>query len=106
MRRVFVLWERPSEASREAVLGRVEGTLWTLRQAEVVEGAALVRLASAGRSHPVWYEWLLELHVDDEAAAALAEEEPALRDVIAELGSLGLKPIVLREAGQGVSGWP
>lgn len=96
--RLFVLWERPAGWSRDDTHAWAQRQLWPLRQSGAVRSAQLVRLASAGASHPLWHEWLLELHVANDEIAEIAERDPALLEFIGELRSLAMKPVVLREA--------
>jgi hypothetical protein len=63
-----------------------------LREAEGIGEIEVVRLEKAGDLHPLWYDWMLVIDLEDEGAQHPVEA------FFEELYSVGARPILLREA--------
>jgi hypothetical protein len=104
--RLVVLWERSRHASPE------EFELWAwqrfapLRQSELVGRVELAHLRPPIDRFHAWLEWMVEFDVGCAADASALVEEGPLREVLAELRSLKLRPVVLTAEGvYRVGGW-
>jgi hypothetical protein len=92
---LVVLWEGSRPLSRE------ESELWawqqfaSLRQSERVRRVELTHVGPPTDRFHAWFEWMVELEVDSATAAAALTGEQPLREVLAELRSLQLRPVVL-----------
>lgn len=104
MTRVVVLWGRSRHLSRE------ESAQWAWQQfapyraSERVRRVDLTCVGPPTNRFGAWFEWMVELEVDSVADAnALVDER--LGEVLAELRSLKLRPVVLVAEGvYGVAG--
>jgi hypothetical protein len=103
--RLVVLWERSRHLSRE------ESQLWAWQQFAPLRASKRVRRVELTHVGPLtnrfgaWFDWMVELEVGSVAdATALVDERP-LAEVLLELRSLKLRPVVLVAEGvYGVAG--
>jgi hypothetical protein len=99
MGRLFLLWRRPPGLSLDDAHTWAQRQTWAVRQGGLVESAELVRLRAPGRDHPLWHDWMLVVQLTTAELDAPIEDEPSLRELVAELRSLGMRPVALQEAG-------
>jgi hypothetical protein len=92
--RLLLLWEHPRLSLADEVRAWAEREIAPLGANERVERLDLIPLRAAG-DHVAQFDWLLELRVRTRAEAAELLREAPLRDLLGELRSLGLRPIVL-----------
>jgi hypothetical protein len=97
MRRVFVLWERPLTGSLEEAQHWVEQGVSRLRQAPRIQQAELISLGVPSERRAHWHDWLLVLWLHHDYAGDVVDREPLLREFIADLRSLRMRPTVLLE---------
>jgi hypothetical protein len=79
--------------AREETSALVERDVSRLREAKGIAAAELIRLERAGDLHPLWYDWMLVVHVIDEP-----ESQRALDQLYEDLRSANARPILLRDA--------
>jgi hypothetical protein len=90
--RVLVLWAQPSHLSAEEAEAWARTELGHVTRLPAVAHAELSRLGSASEAHARPGDWMLELHVADAEAAAGCCRAPELREWLADLRLLGMRP--------------
>jgi hypothetical protein len=90
--RVLVLWAQPAHLSAEEAEAWARTELGHVTTLPSVERAALSRLESVSEAQPRARDWMLELHVADAGAAAACCRAPELREWLADLRLLGMRP--------------
>jgi hypothetical protein len=92
--RLLLLWEHPRLSSADEARSWAEREISPLGANERIERLELIPLRAAG-DHVSHFDWLLELRVRSRYEAAELLREAPLADLLGELRSLGLGPIVL-----------
>ena len=93
------MWQMPArwwigeDRAREEVRGVAEREVSRLGEAEGIAAVELIRLESAGDLHPLWYDWMLVVHVADEP-----ESQGPLDELYEDLHSSNARPILRRDA--------
>jgi hypothetical protein len=95
MARVLVLWTRPYHLSAEEAERWAQAEAARLLEHRGVERADLTRLTSASEHHPGGWDWLLELHLADDADHGACADDDPCAEWLADLRVLGTHPAVL-----------
>jgi hypothetical protein len=99
MGRLVAMWTRPHHLSPD------EADAWTHREAarlaalDWVAHAELTRLQNASSLHPANWDWMLELHLRDDADPHACADTPAFADWLLDLRLLGMRPSVITVTG-------
>jgi hypothetical protein len=99
LRRLLLLWQMPVRRGRgkdrahEETTALAERDVSRLLEAEGIAAAELIRLERAGDLHPLWYDWMLVVHVMD-----APESQRPLDQLYEDLRSANARPILLRDA--------
>jgi len=93
--RLWLLWQMNAGVGRR--LSEDEPSLFAedilrLGRAEGIAAVELVRLEKAGDLHPLWYDWMLVIDLDEPEAQCPVE------GFYDDLRSVGARPIMLRQA--------
>ena len=89
--RLVILWTRPDHLTRE------EADAWVRLEVASL-GIAHARLAEvepAALEHPVSWQWMLELELEDELAGERSLRRGPLADWLRDLRLLGMRPTVM-----------
>ena len=95
MARVLVLWTRPYHLSAEEAERWAQAEAVRLLRHAGVERAELTRLASASERHPGGWDWMLELHLAEDADHGACADDDPCAEWLSELQVLGTQPAVL-----------
>jgi hypothetical protein len=96
---VLLLWQMPARwgvgaaRAREEVRALTERDVSRLLEAEGIAAVELISLERAGDRHPLWYDWMLVIHLADEPEAHRPVDE-----LFEDLCSANARPILLRVA--------
>ena len=93
--RVLVLWTRPYHLSAEEAESWARGQASRLLSLDVIERAELTHLQNASRHHPREWDWMLELHLTEDAERHSCADRGPCAEWLADLRQLGLRPTVL-----------
>jgi hypothetical protein len=97
MRRLFVLWERPPTSSLREAQHWVQQEVSKLQRAAGVLQAELISLGAPSKRHAHSHDWLLILSLHHDYGGDIVDSEPPLREFIADLRSLRMRPAVVLE---------
>jgi hypothetical protein len=97
MRRLFILWDQPAEGSGEHARDWIAQEVKRLWDTPGVQEVELVPVGSASKRHPRWHDWLLVVKLQPRVSGDVVDRDPLFRELVADLRSLGARPIVLLE---------
>jgi len=89
--RLVILWTRPDHLTRE------EADTWVRLEVPAlgIADARLTEVEPAALEHPVNWQWMLELELEDAPAGARSLRHGPVADWLRDLRLLGMRPTVM-----------